>query len=106
MIMSKEVFSRRSLLAKTAGIVPVCAFVPMTAKAADEKWVCADPAGGDRSLRDSLHFTEMSPNPKESCKACGLFHAEAGPGPMCGHCDIFNGPANANGRCDSWSAKA
>lgn len=67
--------------------------------------VCADPAkldDGQKSLRASMNYVERSPDPSKSCKDCAFFQA-AGDG--CGACQIFSGPANANGHCDSWGAK-
>lgn len=68
---------------------------------------CADESSltsSEWSLRQSAHYVEKSANPAETCSVCEFFTAE-GSGP-CGHCQIFNGPANAGGRCDSWAKKA
>ena len=71
--------------------------------------VCADPAKLDpsqNSLRESLHYAEMSPNPATVCAGCAYSHF-AKPGDMCGRCDIYSGgPVNARGHCDSWSKRA
>jgi hypothetical protein len=63
---------------------------------------CANPDGGDSSLRESLHYTESAADSAQRCSACGFFSSPSG---ACGHCAIFNGAANANGHCDSWAAR-
>ena len=76
-----------------------------TAASAADK-LCADPDkmdSGQRSIRESLNYVEKSPDPAKTCAACGFFQAS---GDGCGNCMIFTGIANANGHCDSWSAKS
>jgi hypothetical protein len=90
--------SRRGLLVSGAAVL-----ASVRGAAADK--VCADPGKLDdaqKSLRTSLNYVEPSPDPSKSCKACGFFQP-AGDG--CGTCQIFGGPASANGHCDSWAAK-
>lgn len=69
--------------------------------------VCADPnsmSAGEQKLRDSLQYTETSPNPQQACAGCAFFHAGEG---QCGTCDMFSGgPVNSGGHCTSWSAKS
>jgi hypothetical protein len=63
---------------------------------------CAKPDGSDSSLRESLHYTESTADSAQRCSGCGFFSNASG---SCGQCAIFNGPANANGHCDSWAAR-
>jgi hypothetical protein len=90
--------SRRQVLECGMMLAPAMALLPSVARAAG---ACADP---NDSLRASLHYTEAAPEKDKSCSACGFFEAD-GDKP-CGSCKIFNGPANAKGHCDSWSAKS
>jgi hypothetical protein len=90
--------SRRGLL--VAGVV-----VLTSARTVAADKVCADPTkldDGQKSLRNSLNYVEQSPDPSKTCSGCSFFQA-AGDG--CGACQIFSGPANDNGHCDSWGAK-
>jgi hypothetical protein len=77
------------------------------ASTASASKVCADLETLDenaRSLRQSLHYTEMSPDPNAVCGQCAYFHAAAS---GCGTCDIYSGgPANSHGHCDSWSKRS
>jgi High potential iron-sulfur protein len=70
---------------------------------------CAGPdqlSPSDMSLRESNHYVEASADPAKACTACSFF-TPATDGGSCGTCQIFTGgPANAQGSCDSWSAKA
>jgi hypothetical protein len=100
-----KLISRRALLqtalpAAAAGVVLGSSGIAFAADA-----VCADPAKmdeGQKSLRASLNYVEVFSDPKQSCNDCGFFAATSG---GCGTCQIFNGPANAKGHCDSWGAK-
>ena len=88
---------RRVLVAGAAALA--------SARTAAADKVCADPAkldDGQKSLRDSLNYVEQSPDPSKTCKDCGFFQPASD---GCGSCQIFSGPANANGRCDSWGPK-
>jgi len=74
-------------------------------RAASAEDICADPAkldSGAAGLRPSLNYVEASPDPAKTCSACAFFSAGTG---ACGSCQIFNGPANSKGHCDSWGPK-
>jgi hypothetical protein len=105
--MSNDNLSRRTLLRRgiqlPLGGLVLAAGVSSVAGAAEK--VCADPKtmdSGAKSIRDSLHYVEMSPDPAKTCSGCGFFTE---PKDGCGSCMIFQGPANAKGHCESWSAK-
>jgi len=70
---------------------------------------CADPgtlSDAEMSTRNSLNYTEKSPNPQQVCAGCSFFHAGASSSD-CGSCDMFSGgPVNPQGHCNSWNAKA
>jgi hypothetical protein len=66
--------------------------------------VCANPDSlrdAEMSLRQSLHYTELSPRSEQVCARCGFFEASAG---ACGTCKLLKGPVNPKGHCDSWNA--
>jgi hypothetical protein len=60
------------------------------------------PAENKRRKLDN--YTEKSSDPGKTCSACTFFTRGAA-GAACGQCQIFNGPANPNGRCDDWTAR-
>jgi hypothetical protein len=106
--MTKHVVSRRTLLRRGVqlplGGLALAAVVSHGANAADK--LCADPKAmdsGQKSIRDSLKYVEKSADAKTTCAACGFFEATPD---GCGSCMIFQGPANPNGHCESWSAKS
>ncbi len=105
--MTEFNFIRRKLLARGA-MLPLAGLAILGASraavAADA--LCADPNkldSGQISIRESLNYVEQSKDPAKTCGACGFLKEVSG---NCGNCDIFNGPANVNGHCDSWGAKA
>ena len=108
--MTKQILSRRNLLRQSVqlplgGLLLAAAASP-AAFAADAKKVCADPKAmdsGQRSIREALNYVEMAKDPTMTCADCGFFQATAD---GCGTCMIFTGPANAQGHCESWSAKS
>jgi len=105
--MSNDTLSRRGLLKQMIRWPAVGSLLALGACAKSTGLVCADAdklAAGDASLRNSLHYTENSPDSQKVCSACGFFAAGTPAG--CGQCQMLKGPVNANGRCDSWSAKS
>lgn len=71
--------------------------------------VCADPGqmtSAEESVRRTLKYTEIAPDPGKSCSGCEFFYAPKGAS-TCGSCEIFGGkPVNPGGHCDSWSMDA
>lgn len=71
--------------------------------------VCADPnmmTSAQESVRRTLKYTEVSPDPARVCADCAFFHAPAQES-GCGSCEMFGGePVNPGGYCDSWSNDA
>jgi hypothetical protein len=59
------------------------------------------PAENKRRKLDN--YTEKSSDPGKTCSGCTFF-TRAAESAACGQCQIFNGPANPNGRCDDWTA--
>lgn len=107
--MSKQFLSRRNLLKRGAELPLSLLLANATVgrlMAAESHKVCADPNAmdsGQRSLRESLHYSEASPDSTKTCSGCGFFQPATD---GCGTCVIFSGPANGNGHCDSWGAKS
>jgi hypothetical protein len=69
--------------------------------------VCAKPSAlsqDENRQRRLDNYTEKSPEPSKTCSGCGFFTAAADP-LACGKCQIFNGPANPQGKCDDWAAR-
>lgn len=71
--------------------------------------LCADPSmmsSADASLRRTLNYTEISPDPAKVCAGC-LYFRGVNETDGCGSCDMFPGrPVNPGGYCDSWNADA
>jgi hypothetical protein len=98
--------SRRKLLERGVQISVGGAVVATATSAVAADKVCADPKAmdsGQKSIRQSLNYTEMSPDQTKTCSACGFFTMGTD---GCGQCMIFTGPANPKGHCDSWSQKS
>ena len=98
--------SRRKLLERGVQISVGGAVVVAAGQAVAADKVCADPKAmdsGQKSIRMSLNYTEMSPDQTKTCAMCGFFTPDATGG--CGQCMIYTGPANPKGHCDSWAAK-
>ncbi len=107
--MTKQILSRRNLLRQSVqlplGGLLLATVGSAAALAGEAKKVCADPKtmdSGQKSIREALNYVEKSKDPAKTCSACGFFQATAD---GCGTCMIFTGPANAEGFCESWSAK-
>jgi hypothetical protein len=77
-------------------------------KSEDQALVCNEPgqlSDSDVSMRTSLGYADVSPNPAEVCGGCQYFTAE-GSGGGCGSCQLLPGQVSSKGRCNSWSAKS
>lgn len=113
--MSKPAISRRTALRRilgfAAGGVAVAAGLNACGNSSEEQKAanaCADEDAlsvSEASMRKSAHYVERSADPAKMCKSCTFF-TPAGDGGACGNCQIFNGPANADGHCDSWAGKS
>lgn len=71
--------------------------------------LCADPktmTSAQESVRRTLNYAEISPDPATVCAGCAFFKASS-EASGCGRCEMFAGePVNPGGHCDSWSADA
>lgn len=97
---------RRDFLRSGARLaVAACALASLPACGASDP--CVDPDAlttGQRSLRDSFHYTSRSPHgDAKRCAGCRFFRARAADAEGCGDCEILQGPVNGRGFCDSWS---
>ena len=69
--------------------------------------ICANPSAlsqAENRQRELDNYTEKSLDPGKTCSRCRFFTAGAEPA-ACGACEIFNGPANPQGKCDDWAAR-
>lgn len=108
-------FSRRCIL-KIGLHTPLATSLPFALAACnggqEKAAVCVDLESlsmGEKSSRSALEYTEASAFSDKNCFACAYFTPtssddgdEASP---CGECSIFQGPANGNGYCNSWSIR-
>jgi hypothetical protein len=103
----RDLISRRRLLGRvvTASVGATAFSVAAAAARAAGVKMCADLEAmdsGAKSMRTSLNYTEKSTDADKTCRVCAFFQAAS---EGCGTCQIFNGPANPLGHCDSWSQK-
>jgi hypothetical protein len=108
--MEESTFTRRALLRQGLQLPAAgAALMALSACGEGEKKpkaiVCADPNAlsvAENSLRKAGHYEEKAPDPTKTCNGCGFFTMEKAP---CGKCEIFQGPVNSGGHCDSWAAR-
>lgn len=96
--------SRRNFLA-IAGMVPVAVLAGRAG--AQSPKVCYDTASlpaGQKSLRRSMQYVDVSPDAKRRCGGCAFFTAgQEG----CGTCALLRGgPVAATGFCTSFAPKS
>jgi High potential iron-sulfur protein len=106
--MSEQIFSRRFVLGRGLQVsgLGVAAWALSGCDQAEKVAACAGPNNltfSENSLRQASHYVEEAPDPAKNCTNCGFFTAEAAN--PCGKCEIFIGPVNARGHCDSWAEK-
>lgn len=98
-----EELPRRVALRRALQIAVAVVAAPQLIRFARAADSCVDPSS--ESLRGSLHYASVSPDPKQPCSGCGFF-TPGGAKPTCGTCTIMSGPVDATGHCDSWSARS
>ncbi len=96
--MQRQNISRRRLIA--FGLLSIPTNIRFVTEARADSGACADV---NDSLRAALHYIEQSPDTLKVCAGCVYF--AAADSSRCGSCQIFGGPANPKGHCDSWAAK-
>ncbi len=99
----REVLARAIQLPVGAGVVLGLA---ACGESGESALVCADPGkltSAEQSVRKTLNYVEVSPDPAKVCAGCEFFKAPAS-GLACGSCEMYGGgPVNPGGHCDSWS---
>ena len=60
-------------------------------------------SNSDQSMRNTLGYADVSPNPQQVCGGCMYFTSQES-GEDCGSCVLLPGQVNSGGRCNSWSA--
>lgn len=107
--MSEQHLSRRSILRQ--GVQWPAAGTALWVLAAcgqgEKKTACADPNSlsmSENSLRKASHYVEEAPDPTKNCTGCGFMKLGETP-TACAKCEIFQGPVNPRGHCDSWAKK-
>jgi hypothetical protein len=94
---------RRALL-RVACAAPLLILAAAVATGADaEECVSSgDLTEGETSLRRSVEFVEVSPDPATACTLCSFFTADK---TACGHCTILSGPVAPVSHCRSWAPR-
>ena len=57
----------------------------------------------DKKLRDTLKYTDQSPDPTKLCNGCQQYVHH--PDGECGGCKLFKGPIHPAGYCVAFAAK-
>jgi hypothetical protein len=95
------------------GVTSLHTSAAMRGRRATLRWLTAGLLGGTVSWLSDGRGSEESDlvcakpsalSQAETCSGCGFFTAGADP-LACGKCQIFNGPANPQGKCDDWAAR-
>lgn len=116
--MKQDTDSRRAFLQKFGALAASVTIVPIAAgcgggsktegaDAAATAIDCNDTStltDNDKSLRTTLQYVAVTPDPAKDCSNCQFYTTVAG-SPKCGGCTILKGPIAAAGWCSSWAAK-
>ncbi|HEY4368942.1 MAG TPA: high-potential iron-sulfur protein [Steroidobacteraceae bacterium] len=89
------------MILRAVQLVSAIAVLPAVAARAAAAESCVDPSS--EALRESLNYKAHTPDAAQPCHGCGFFTADKA---SCGNCTIMSGPVDADGHCDSWSAKS
>jgi uncharacterized paraquat-inducible protein A len=94
--------TRRMIVQLGMQFVTVCTLLPLMTSKASAAGACTDAAS--ENLRSSLHYTDVAPDPTQTCSRCAFF-SKGDANDLCGKCTIMDGPVSPKGHCDSWSMK-
>lgn len=112
MARNDSLITRRQLLRRTLGAGAAIAGSGFLIAACDEdeeqaaELDCTDVSGLDaqeRQTRETLGYTDESPEADQQCKNCRFFEPAESEG-ACGGCQIMPGPVHPLGWCKSWAA--
>jgi hypothetical protein len=92
------------LMPRATKVLSALPLLSLAVSRAKEPESCSDPSS--ESLRTSLHYSDVAPNPAESCSVCGFFSSAADSPQSCGRCMIMSDLVNSHGHCDSWAQKS
>src|SRR5579863_2795040 len=99
---------RATLRQLTAGILAGAVSWISVGHGKDQKeLICVNPnnlSQAENRQRKLDNYTEKSLDPGKTCSGCRFFTAGTQPA-ACGKCEIFNGAANPQGKCDDWAAR-
>jgi len=104
--------SRREMLKRSLTVVGAAAGSSFVLAAcskgeeAEEALSCTDLTGVDPAAvqtRTAMSYQDTGPDPSRHCSGCQFF--TAGAAGQCGTCQLFAGPINPNGTCNSFAAK-
>jgi hypothetical protein len=79
---------RRDVIRRGAQVLSALPLLSLAVSRAKEPESCSDPSS--ESLRTSLHYSDVAPNPAESCSVCGFFSSAADSPQSCGRCMIMS----------------
>lgn len=98
--------SRRDFL-RLAGVTPLLLLGVAESARGEVAAACFNPDAlptNQKSMRRSLGFSAVSPDPKKACGSCAFFSGAAN---GCGKCQLLSGGAVAAvSNCRSWAKKA
>jgi len=114
-MIEKKQFTRRAAVSSTLSLTAsgaVLLALNGCGEVEDEIALCANPNSlsfSENSIRQANNYTEVTPHADKNCLNCAFFMPEqagtSGAISDCGHCSIFEGLADKDGYCDSWSTK-
>lgn len=103
---TRRTMSRRGFLDRAGRVSLVGAALVVAPGCGGQRPACSDPdrlSDGEVGLRVSVAYTEQSPDESLRCSDCSFFEGYSEG--SCGTCTLLEGPVNAGGLCDSWSAR-
>jgi hypothetical protein len=103
---SRRAFLKRCVAAGAAGLG---AGTFLTACGSGEQesstTTCVDPSTlteAEKQQRQNFGYVAQTPNPDQRCNNCQFWQPDAADGD-CGGCQLFPGPVNPKGWCNSWA---
>ena len=91
---------RRRLLLGGLQVASTMSLLAIVTRSVAAELACVSPSS--ESLRESLNYTDPSPDKAKQCADCGFYAGKK----SCGECQIMSGPVSGSAHCDSWSTRS
>lgn len=102
--MNSPLKSRRHFLQHSSRLLAAGVILATSACGSKKLAVCVSPEAENSGLRNSLGYSGQASDPDRPCRDCAFF-SQSQDSAHCGQCELLQASVDADGTCNSWSAR-